>query len=64
MNAFLEMGRPEVCALPDGRIAIFVGVGYRFLPLDVAEQFRDEINAAIRAVKSGDGQGLPHGTAA
>ena len=44
--------RPEVYATGDGRIAIFVGGGYRYLPIEVAEKFAAAIVAEIAKAKA------------
>lgn len=39
--------KPEVCRLPDGRIGVFLGADYKFMPPEDAQRLRDALNDAL-----------------
>ena len=42
---------PETCVIPDGRIGIFLGGGYRYLTQEQAEAFASEILKRVKESK-------------
>lgn len=43
---------PQVSALPDGRIGVYVGAGYLLLPIDIARDFHASLGEAIAQVET------------
>lgn len=39
--------RPDACAIPDGRVGVFIGGAYRFMSISAARALLEKISEAI-----------------
>lgn len=44
---------PEVC-VTQGKVGIFIGPGYRLLPIETARQYRARLDECIRQIERGE----------
>ena len=53
----VDAARPQVTTLDDGRIAVFVGGRYAYLPLEAARAFSADLRRAVRDADRAKGGG-------